>query len=194
MPIHAFFLCGSLAVIGRAICEFWRVLSGVVFDQRGLRTDELEMPDELLQFVYTSRVTGEPSETLLHDIRDIAVARNEILGVTGVLLYGSGRFLQLLEGPPDAVLGLVGQIEKDPRHTGFLVLARRLAHKRVAPAWSMGVLNLDTLSEWDGAFVGLLSSIAAEMNSANYDEVVDGLVRRMAETFQRYAESTGLVA
>ena len=41
---------------------------------------------------------------------------NPASGVTGMLLYGNGTFLQALEGDEKVVADLYGKIEKDSRH------------------------------------------------------------------------------
>lgn len=47
---------------------------------------------------------------------------NERAGITGMLLYKDGNFMQLLEGEKEAVLRLHKNIIVDPRHKGFLTL------------------------------------------------------------------------
>jgi len=68
---------------------------------------------------------------------------NEQLGITGVLLYGGGRFFQLLEGDADAIESLyLGKIALDPRHAGCMVLLNEPCDRRLFPNWSMGRLFL----------------------------------------------------
>ncbi|MCA9738410.1 MAG: BLUF domain-containing protein, partial [Gemmatimonadetes bacterium] len=72
--------------------------------------------------------------TLLEGAR----ATNTRLGVTGLLLFHEGSFIQVLEGPPDVVEALYARIETDPRHGGALVLSRGLVEERSFGEWRMG--------------------------------------------------------
>jgi hypothetical protein len=105
--------------------------------------DSGPMPSDLIQLVYVSSAAPGLGEDALGAIRSRAVTVNQPLGITGVLLYRSGTFLQLLEGPGDTVDDLYTAIMGDPRHTDVTLLVRRPCNERVASAWSMGVLNLD---------------------------------------------------
>ena len=76
------------------------------------------MQDDLIQIVYVSTASRRPTPELLDSIRAAANERNPSLGITGVLLYGSGLYVQLLEGPPDEVHELLASIESDDRQIG----------------------------------------------------------------------------
>jgi hypothetical protein len=97
----------------------------------------------ILQVIYVSAATREwtPEEllTLLHGARQ----RNTALGITGLLGYNTGTFLQLLEGPADRVHTLLRRIEKDPRHGQVTVLLEREVSSRYFPDWSMGFQEID---------------------------------------------------
>jgi hypothetical protein len=92
----------------------------------------------ILQVIYASAATREwTPEELLHLLHG-ARQRNTALGITGLLGYNTGTFLQLLEGPPARVRGLLRRIEKDPRHGELTVLLERVVQTRFFPDWSMG--------------------------------------------------------
>jgi hypothetical protein len=59
-------------------------------------------------------------------------------GVTGLLVVGTNRFLQLLEGPPCAVRAAYARIKADPRHYAPVVLSERTTEERDCPEWHMG--------------------------------------------------------
>lgn len=92
----------------------------------------------ILQVIYVSAAnrewTSEELLRLLHGARQ----RNTALGITGMLGYNTGTFLQLLEGPPARVRGLLRRIEEDPRHGQLTVLLERPVSTRFFPDWSMG--------------------------------------------------------
>lgn len=78
------------------------------------------------------------------EIADIIFAcerNNTPSGITGILVHDRGRFIQLLEGPEDAVDRLFAQISSDTRHTGVTVLLQEPCPDRLMPDWSMAFLN-----------------------------------------------------
>ena len=94
--------------------------------------------------VYVSSATwpfsGEDLRVLLETCRK----NNAELGVTGMLLYKDGNFMQVLEGDEGAVRGLYARIAADPRHGGEITLQQGFAEGRQFPDWSMGFRNLDS--------------------------------------------------
>jgi hypothetical protein len=71
------------------------------------------------QLVYTSAETRRMRPQDLADLLDEAREENERLNVTGLLLYRSGAFIQVLEGDRLVVKDLYDTIE---RHQGATVL------------------------------------------------------------------------
>jgi hypothetical protein len=65
--------------------------------------------------------------------------RNSGAGITGMLIYDGGAFLQALEGDRSAVAATLARIERDPRHRNVTVLFRdEAATERQFGQWSMG--------------------------------------------------------
>ena len=62
---------------------------------------------------------------------------NEQAGITGVLMYGAGRFVQVLEGEPAEVRALYARIVADPRHGRFEELANGWLARREFDRWHM---------------------------------------------------------
>jgi uncharacterized membrane protein (DUF373 family) len=71
---------------------------------------------------------------LLKECRESNAGR----GVTGMLLYGNGTFLQVLEGDEKVIDDLVEKIRKDRRHTNLQILHRISIKHRQYSDWSMG--------------------------------------------------------
>lgn len=71
------------------------------------------------------------------------------MGVTGILLYNSGNFMQLIEGDDEKVEGLYEKIRQDTRHTGVTPLIRESITQRNFDSWLMGYRNLDALKRVD---------------------------------------------
>lgn len=95
----------------------------------------------LVRLLYASRAR-EPFETdMLDTIAAVSVERNPQLGITGVLCYGDGCFLQALEGDRDAVSRLYHRIAVDPRHHDLTLLHYQEIVAREFAGWAMGHVN-----------------------------------------------------
>lgn len=79
-------------------------------------------------------------------------------GITGVLLYRDGNFLQILEGDESAVRAIFSRISCDPRHRGLITLSEGPSERREFPEWWMGFREMK-LSE-----VELLPGFTGYMN------------------------------
>ncbi|MCL9665400.1 BLUF domain-containing protein [Curtobacterium albidum] len=91
----------------------------------------------LQSLVYMSSATEPFDEADLEAVLDHARARNTADGLTGMLVHRGGRFMQLLEGPYDAVMATYGRIVADERHDEVRLLVEESIHTRRFPEWSM---------------------------------------------------------
>jgi hypothetical protein len=98
--------------------------------------------DRIFRLVYVSVATRRLVEQDLIDILRTARERNQSLGVTGMLLFRDGDFMQLLEGQESAVRDLYGHIARDTRHRNVIVLLEEFADERLFADWSMGFHTL----------------------------------------------------
>lgn len=101
------------------------------------------MPQELQTLIYVSR-----NRVHEHDVRDeiprieaAARHRNEIDGITGVLLFSGCHYLQVLEGTADRLEELVLRLARDPRHSDIKIVVRDTITHRRYPSWSMCYLG-----------------------------------------------------
>ena len=76
----------------------------------------------LSSLVYQSRATTPLSEADLQRLIASAQIRNSKEGVTGLLVYDEGRFLQWLEGPAESLDRVWKSIYQDSRHTEITLL------------------------------------------------------------------------
>ena len=100
-----------------------------------------------VQLIYASQLNGELS---LKDIREIvekANVNNAKLGVTGLLIYRSGYFLQVLEGSQECVNALYLKIAGDSRHEDIRILNFSKIINRNYPNWNMKALIIETQVE-----------------------------------------------
>ncbi len=98
---------------------------------------------QLEQLLYVSSATRELSDAELAGILESSVRNNDREGLTGLLLYSAGSFMQALEGEISAVEATYARILRDPRHHGSIVLHRENIQAREFPNWSMAfkILN-----------------------------------------------------
>lgn len=89
------------------------------------------------QILYCSIPTMVISRLDLERLMEHAKSHNSSRGLSGVLLQGSGKFIQLLEGPPAEVDRLVAKIRKDDRHDYFSTIVEHEADRPFYSDWAM---------------------------------------------------------
>ncbi|MFD2340499.1 BLUF domain-containing protein [Clavibacter tessellarius] len=102
--------------------------------------------------VYTSTATRDLTDDDLAELLHQCVRNNEESGLTGMLLHRDGRFMQVLEGPDDAVRDVFAVIAADTRHTEVRLLLDESITERAFPAWKMAFRTVDdaTVARLDG--------------------------------------------
>jgi len=78
----------------------------------------------MLSLIYVSTAVKPLSDEELLDILKLSRENNATKEITGLLLYKGGNFMQVLEGPDEAVEALYKKIEADPHHKDLNVLSR----------------------------------------------------------------------
>lgn len=104
----------------------------------------------ILRLVYISSAVRLMKDQELAEILRAARRHNPVNGITGVLLYRDGNFIQVLEGEPAAVEATFARIERDRRHRQLLVISREAQTERVFEHWAMGFRNIEAISAEDG--------------------------------------------
>jgi Sensors of blue-light using FAD len=99
----------------------------------------------LVRLLYCSRAVDSSPEAI-GAILDKAREHNPVSGITGILCYGGGIFLQAIEGGRMQVSELFGHIQKDPRHKDVALLHYEEISERRFGGWSMGQVNLGKLN------------------------------------------------
>ena len=95
------------------------------------------------RIIYCSQATHDFSPEELVELLGIARSRNEPAGLSGMLLYCSQSFLQMLEGDSAALDGTYERISADSRHTNLRLLLDAEVSDRLFPDWSMGFEHVD---------------------------------------------------
>ncbi|WP_445259025.1 BLUF domain-containing protein [Nocardioides aurantiacus] len=117
----------------------------------------------LISLTYLSTATVPLEQGDLLALLEHSRVRNRTAGLTGMLLYADGHFIQTLEGPAVAVDAAYGRIERDRRHRDVIVALRDEVTERRFEGWSMGFdgLDADTASRMPG--------FSAFLDAASYD-------------------------
>ncbi len=99
----------------------------------------------LVRLLYASRAvdtSNEAIDTILSQSR----VSNPACGITGILCYGGGIFLQAIEGGRMAVSDLFGHIQKDIRHKDVVLLHYEEISERRFGGWTMGQVNMSRIN------------------------------------------------
>ena len=99
----------------------------------------------LVRLLYASRAIDlreEAIDTILAQSRHY----NPGCGITGILCYGGGIFLQAIEGGRTAVSELYGHIQKDARHKDVVLLHYEEIAERRFGGWTMGRVNMSKIN------------------------------------------------
>ena len=99
----------------------------------------------LVRLIYASRA-ADASAAAIEAILTQAREPNPATGITGVLCYGGGVFLQAIEGGRSQVSALFGHIQRDPRHQDVELLHYEEIDERRFGGWTMGQVNLSRIN------------------------------------------------
>ncbi|HEY6132679.1 MAG TPA: BLUF domain-containing protein [Rubrivivax sp.] len=100
----------------------------------------------LVRLMYASRAQPATDQDALVAILRKSKTNNPAVGVTGVLCFSGGIFLQVLEGGRSAVNQLYNRIVTDPRHSDVELLIYQEIGERCFAGWSMGQVNMSRLN------------------------------------------------
>ena len=95
----------------------------------------------LVRLLYVSRAVKADDSEATESILGSARAYNLSHGITGILCYGGGIYLQALEGGRKQVNELYNIIIKDPRHKDVALLHYEEITERRFGGWTMGQVD-----------------------------------------------------
>lgn len=98
----------------------------------------------MYSLIYVSSAVRPLSQDELATLLVTCRENNARTGITGMLLYKEGNFMQVLEGEEPAVRALYERIRTDPRHTGEILMWHGPLEGRQFGEWSMGFQDLDS--------------------------------------------------
>ena len=141
------------------------------------------MSRPLSRLVYYSRnrVEGGPQHLTDTIASILAKSRvnNQLVGVTGALMFNAGCFAQVLEGGRDAVEAVFERIQQDERHDSVILLELSEIDERRFPNWSMGYVGA---SPADAArFKEVSATSGFEPSRMSGEEILEALHRLAME-------------
>ena len=94
------------------------------------------------EVIYTSkRAEGISDQIVIDEIVLPAGLKNRLLDITGCLWFSDTCFLQILEGPRDAVEDVYAAILNDDRHTEITTVSSSPITQRSFSRWGMRALQ-----------------------------------------------------
>jgi hypothetical protein len=102
----------------------------------------------LYNLVYSSRAAPGVDAEEVQRIVATARRRNPLNAISGLLVFGSGVFLQWLEGPRDRVMELMARLQADARHDTLVVISEsEECRERLFPAWDMELVDAEDIHD-----------------------------------------------
>ena len=101
---------------------------------------------QTIRLIYASHARPEIGYDDLTQIMSSAAEHNERHGISGLLCYSGGAFLQALEGRRPVVNQIYNRIARDTRHTEPEILSCGPIEVRSFIEWSMKMIS------WDEAY------------------------------------------
>ena len=101
------------------------------------------------QIAYFSTATSRQFAHVLHPLLVVSRANNLANGITGLLVAGGNRYMQVFEGPPEPTATLWAAIRADQRHCAVASLVDRPTEERSFRNWSMAFRQEERLGEFD---------------------------------------------
>ncbi|RYG34720.1 BLUF domain-containing protein [bacterium] len=134
----------------------------------------------LFETIYVSAAKRLFADAELSTLLDQSRTNNERDGITGMLLYSDGVFLQILEGPESPVRAALSRIMEDKRHRGIILLTEEATPERSFDNWTMGFARA---SQKD--LLALKGSNDFFASGKTLREMEPGRAKRLLQTFRR---------
>ncbi|MEM7547359.1 MAG: BLUF domain-containing protein [Pseudomonadota bacterium] len=136
------------------------------------------------QLVYISSSIDRDPHPVMPDVLSKARANNEANGITGVLLFSGGTFLQVLEGAQEMVERTFRRISADSRHKRVMVLIDHEIEERVFERWSMGWKQLNADDPLSSQIKRVIDERDIEKRDNANSAVVDTLIQSFLTNYR----------
>ncbi|WP_417411057.1 BLUF domain-containing protein [Hoeflea sp.] len=123
----------------------------------------------MLRMLYVSGASAPMSDADIQDILAASRRNNQRDGITGMLLWADGVFIQVLEGEPQMVRSVYRRIQADDRHRNLMLVLEQEADERMFSQWSMGFKQLDSEKAVDQKLFQISRNTLADRIASNDD-------------------------
>jgi hypothetical protein len=106
----------------------------------------------LSYIIYLSSAVRLMNSSDLSELLKVSRRNNQTRNITGMLLYGDGSFIQVLEGASDDIEAIYAVIQADTRHRSVTrILSGKIGRRNFAD-WKMGFMAIekDVMSKLEG--------------------------------------------
>ena len=128
------------------------------------------------QIVYLSTAADRQDAATIAAILAVAHERNLRDRITGLLVAGGHRYLQVIEGPAGVVAATTKRILRDPRHLGVTLLVKRRIEERSFAGWSMACCDHLDLGHF-ATLADLLDQVRAQVSGRKLRQQIDCFAR-----------------
>jgi hypothetical protein len=98
---------------------------------------------KIYQLIYASTATVKLKFGELKELAENASENNGKDLITGLLVYGNGYFMQVLEGTQHSVNNLYLKISHDKRHSDLRILDYNMVSSKSFSQWGMGSVDVN---------------------------------------------------
>ncbi|MNJ92560.1 Blue light- and temperature-regulated antirepressor YcgF [compost metagenome] len=137
--------------------------------------------NKIFHLVYVSQAVEDISYTDIQDILHVSRDNNAQVGITGLLIFRDGYFLQLLEGDEVPVKKVVEKIIEDDRNFKLRVLVETRSSERLFDEWAMAFFDGDISANETQPLIDLFA-LVLDKSSSQRDRIMSVL-----KTFQSSA-------
>jgi hypothetical protein len=140
-----------------------------------------DAPKGLARLIYASRSRDRGQGGFSEIVRTIllkSIHNNRMAAITGFLVTGDGRFLQLLEGPVGEIDATFARILLDDRHVDISVISRGPVERRLYRDWNMAQHQIVAADQGLLARAGLEAFTPDALDEAGALAILTGLGAR----------------
>jgi hypothetical protein len=128
------------------------------------------------QIVYLSTAAGRQDAATIAAILAVSHERNLRDKITGLLVAGGHRYLQVIEGPAGLVAATTKRILRDPRHLGVTLLVKRRIDERSFAGWSMACCDHLDLGHF-ATLADLIDQVRTQVSGRKLRQQIDCFAR-----------------
>ena len=140
---------------------------------------EISKECNCFHLIYTSKPTRQLDEHMMINILKDAQRYNQDFGISGFLLFGEHKLIQLIEGNEENVKELYQKIKKDKRHFDIAIQHLGYSKNRCMPFLGMGLCLMRELNNHDYPF------FFSKSEAKKFNALIQG---EIGEIFEKYLD------